>query len=159
MKINEEQLRQIIRESVKEMLNTPQRNPSGSEDGRYHYKGTGSEESKERVRAIRNKSEDFYEKNHLPKPLYTDHGKPDTSEYDRYKKEYGKWGDTPTKGINEYRWDLRLDAIREFASKNYSNEEALQRVKYFCDDIQTKEGAKSFIAYLYQNGFKNIERS
>ena len=144
--ISEEALRNIIKEAVKEIFNSPNRDALGTNDGRYIYQGTGSAASKERVSKL-NKG--------AKSPSYVRPGKGgNKSSWDMFKKEMGGLNTAPLDKSGKY-WNMFIAYLRDLASKNYSDGRAQDMVNYCTKSLSTKEGAKSFIKYLYSNGFKD----
>ena len=149
--ISDSKLRQIISESISEMLNTSNRDTHAWYDGKYRYQGTGSEESRKRVEKLR------YDNKFRDKDAeFRDHGGDYPQE--KRRKEYGKFKSVSDKnGDNEIGnnyWHLFINHLRDLASKNYTNAPfSVSDVECDAKKLATKEGAASFIKYLYTNGF------
>jgi len=150
-KLLENKIYLLVKESVSEMLNGPGRDPSGREDGKYSYQGTGSPESNKRMEKLRKTP--AYD-SRQPKS-YTDHIGKKKSAYRTMRGDYGKFEtmpDSEDKGVN---WDMFIDSLRNRASRN--GYEPVSYEDKFIDLLGTKEGAKSFIKYLFKNGFNGRE--
>lgn len=143
VKLNEEDIKRMIREA----LNTAGRDINRRQDGRYQYLGTGSEESKDRVQKMHDKAY----RSHMEDRHNIEHGE---SPFEKMKKERGPFEEVPD-DTSEERWHGFIDGLRNLASRNdYSDPMQSFALKYYVEEIMTKEGAKSFLAYLYKNGFK-----
>lgn len=147
--ISDNKLRQIISESISEMLNTVNRDATAFTDGRYNYQGTGSEESKKRVSKL-----NFHNPFKNGDAEFERHG--GDSPFRKQQKEYGEFKAISDKNSEEgkYYWDLFIEKLRDLASKNYTNAPfSVSDVESYTKRLKTKEGAASFIKYLYTNGF------
>ena len=150
--INEKRLDRIVKESINEMLNAPYRDTNGDKDGAYRYQGTGSPASKERVDKISNK----WKGSPISTPGEFDrHGRDDSSPYRRRKKEYGPFKDVSIQ-YSDGQWALLIEYLRNLASAKYPAEDYM--LDGWFETLRTKEGAASFIKYLYMNGFDQDSR-
>ena len=86
----------------------------------------------------------------------TRNGKMD-SPYKKSRKEYGKLENTPSVEHTGYKdnWEYFIDLLRDFASKNGYRSHSPRYIDDYAETLKTKEGAASFIKYLYKNGFKS----
>ena len=147
VRLNGEDIRNMIKENLKEVFNGLGRDPNYTRDGKYRYQGTGSEESDERSAEIRRRgwqsqSDDEFNK---------DHGE---SRYEKYRKESGGIDNAPSDDSGDL-WHTFIMELRNMASRNgyFSYPGMLDK---FMERLKEKDGAKSFIEYLYKNGFKDM---
>ena len=153
MKMLEEKIQAIVKESVQEKFNSVFRDGLGSNDGRYHYQGTGSEESQERMKKIRDKK---------PSELLhmTDKVGGKQSQWDTLQKEHGGLESIPSNpgdSDSDSDWGQFISSLRDLASRNdyaKGSQYTPYYIKSMTEKLQTKEGAKAFLAFLYKNGLK-----
>ena len=143
------------------MVTRNDKNPV-DDDGKYRYMGTGSEESAERVKKLKDKrrmsgngieGNDYYGHPGFDNQIKNgsiDDSNPSRS--DMAEKEYGKFeGDVD---FDDYLnpAPIFLRNLREFAIGKMGSDELADTIK---QRIRTKEDAQRFLKYLYQNGFKS----
>jgi hypothetical protein len=160
MKMLEEKIQALVKESVQEALNTANRDVNGEKDGRYFYQGTGSPESKERMEKLRKGLPGY--NNYTDKPdSFTSPTGHKESPYYKQSKEYGGF---ETLGTLEGACSPKsiICHLRDLASKNaYDKGESpedfqdnMRSLKLNLEALMTRQGAKDFIEFLYKNGFK-----
>lgn len=166
IRLNGNDLQRMISESVNEAMKEwrftrNEKNPV-DDDGKYRYMGTGSEESKERLKRLKDKR--FLSGNGIEGNDY--HGHPgldnqmkngssgdfNPSRSDMAKKEYGKFeGDVDFDDYSNPA-PIFLRSLREFAVGKMDSDDLVNTIKLH---VKTKEDAQKFLKYLYQNGFKS----
>ena len=149
--LSEGALRNMILEALDEWQLSKGQNPV-RDDGKYVYQGTGSDDSKERMKKIRAKTEmpggDFRASD------YERHGEDDDTQFEKYEKEYGKMrSPVMLKGAtgkgNAYGI---ISAIHNFADG-----EADDVDEYNIDRLKKESDAKEFLKFLYMNGLGKSE--
>ena len=160
MKMLEEKIQALVKESVQEALNTTNRDVNGENDGKYFYQGTGSPESKERMEKLRKVLPGYDKYTDRPESFTSPIGHKE-SPYDTLHKEYGGFenvdaleGPIGPKALMCYLRDLASKNVYDKGESPEDFQRNMQSLKSCLDMLMTRQGAKDFIEFLYKNGLK-----